>query len=153
MMQGRQKIKDIVAALTDTDEIDHQSRTETLNKTLKTLLDQQYLRTVNWWNLMPNDDLLNKITLEEEKRLRGDLTTSASMSSKTIKAAASASQLRVKELKSDDKTMEGLKRKADEMIDAATHKQIKRNKRAHDVDDSEEEIKLDVDVIYLFYVG
>jgi RNA polymerase III subunit RPC82 len=152
MMQGRQKIKDIVAALTDTEEIDHQSRTEMLHKTLKTLLDQQYLRTVNWWNLMPNDDLLNKITLEEEKRLRGGDTTSASMSSKTMKEAAAESERRIKELKSDDKTMEGLKRKADEMIDVATHLRGKRLKRVHEMDEAEEEIKLDVDVINLSHL-
>jgi hypothetical protein len=146
MMQGRQRIKDIVAALTDADDIDHQLRTEMLHKTLKTLLDQQYLKTVSWWNLMPNDDLLNKITLEEEKKLRGENTTSASMSSKTIKAAASESERRLKALKSNDKMMEGLKRKADEKIDVKTHMSNKRRKRGHEVEEMEDITRLDIDV-------
>ena len=42
MMQGRQKIKDIIAALTD---VNDPSSLKKLQKTLKTLLDQQFLRT------------------------------------------------------------------------------------------------------------
>ena len=102
-MQGRQRIKDIVAALTDPNDVDYQLRTKTLYTTLTTLINQNYLRVVTWWNLMPPDDLLNKITLEEEKKLRGEMTTSAGLSTKTIKEAAAETEKRLKALKEDDK--------------------------------------------------
>lgn len=145
MMQGRQRIKDIVAALTDTEHIDHQLRTRTLNTTLVMLLNQQYLRTVNWWNVMPPEDLHNKINLEEEKKVRGEDTTSASLSAKSLKAAAAGTAERLKMLKGDDKVLEGVKRKASELIDVTMHRANKR-RRLENSDDEEEEVKLDYDV-------
>ena len=146
MMQGRQKIKDIIAALTD---INDKTSLKKLQKTLKTLLDQQYLRTVSWWNLIPPDELVSKITLEEEKKLRAGATTSASMTSKVIKEAGKATQTRLKAMRHDDKTMEGLKRKASDMISIQGH--LDKKRRLHliveDEDEEEEEnVGFDFDV-------
>jgi hypothetical protein len=148
MMQGRQRIKDVISTLTDSSDIDHQLRTRTLNNTLTTLLNQKYLRVVQWWHLMPPDDLENKIMQEEEKKLRGEQTTSAGLSTKTIKEAASNSLSRLNALKEDDKKMEGLKRKANERIDVESFRQTKRRRRGYTVDDEaeEEETRLDVNV-------
>jgi hypothetical protein len=146
-MQGRQRIKDIVSALTDTEDIDHQLRARTLNTTLQTLLNQQYLRTVSWYNIMPPEDLHNKITIEEEKKVRGGDTTSASLSAKNIKLAATGTAERLKAMKGDDKVMEGVKRKASEMVDLKTHRAIKKRRgRYTPSDDEEEEATLDLDV-------
>lgn len=136
LMQGRQKINDIIAALTDPNDVDYQTRLKSLHKTLTNLLDQQYLRTVNWWNLMPPDDLVHKITLEEEKKLRGSGTTSAGMASKTIKEAGKATEKRLKSIKQDDKLMESLKRKRSEEVDIEAYL---KNKRRRVLDDDEEE--------------
>jgi hypothetical protein len=151
MMQGRQRIKDVISTLTDSSDIDHQLRTRTLNNTLTTLLNQKYLRVVQWWHLMPPDDLENKIMQEEEKKLRGEQTTSAGLSTKTIKEAASKSLSRLNALKEDDKKMEGLKRKANERIDIESFRQTKRRRRGYTVDDEaeEEEARLDVNVLPL----
>lgn len=147
MMQGRQRIKDIISTLTDSSDIDDKLRTKTLNNTLTTLLNQKYLRVVQWWHLTPPDDLQTKISQEEEKKLRGEKTTSAGLSTKTIKEAASKTLTRLNALKEDDKKMEGLKRRADEKIDIATHREAKRRRRGYVLDDEEEEVPtLDVNV-------
>lgn len=138
-MQGRLRIRDIVTALTDPNDIDYEHRLKQLYSTLTTLLNQQYLRPVNWWNLMSPDDLANKVTIEEEKKLRGGGTTSASMTSKMIKEAAAAGEARVKALKHDDKVMESLKRKTPDTINAATHRKNKKRKIWADDDDDDEE--------------
>jgi hypothetical protein len=145
-MQGQQKIKDIIAALTD---VNDPSSLKRLQKTLKTLLDQQFLRTVNWWNLMPQDELFSKITLEEEKKLRAGATTSASMTSKVKKEAGKATETRLKAMRHDDRTMEGLKRKASDMISIEGHRA--KTQRLHliieDEDEEEEEsVRFDYDV-------
>jgi hypothetical protein len=144
MMQGRQRIKDIVAALTDTDDIDHQLRSRTLNTTLMTLLKEQYLRTVNWWNIMPAFDLHNKIALEEEKKLRGEDTTSASLSAKTLKEAAKGTADRLKTIKGDDRVLEGVKRKANELIDVQHLRESKRRRIDNDVKEEKDELDFDV---------
>lgn len=154
MMQGRQRIKDIISTLTDSSDIDHKLRTKTLNKTLTTLLNEKYLRVVQWWHLTPPDDLQTKIAQEEEKKLRGEKTTSAGLSTKTIKEAASKTLTRINALKEDDKTMEGLKRRADEKIDIGAHREAKRRRRGHVVDDDEEEVPtLDVNVLSFLIPG
>jgi hypothetical protein len=145
LMQGRQRIKDIVSTLTDTEDIDHNLRRKTLNNTLKNLLKHQYLRTVNWWNLMPADDLVAKITMEEEKKVRGGGSTSASMATKAIKEAGKATVSRLKALKRDDKAMETLKRKASEQISVESYRNSKR-RRVEEGEDDEEELRLDLDV-------
>ena len=147
-MQGRQRIKDIISTLTDASDIDHQLRTRTLNNTLTTLLNQKYLRVVQWWHLIPPDDLETKIVQEEEKKLRGQQTTSAGLSTKSIKEAASNSLSRLNALKEDDKKMEGLKRKANEKIDIEALRQTKRRRRGYvdDEEEGEEEVRLDVNV-------
>lgn len=149
MMQGRQRIKDIISTLTDSSDIDHKSRTKTLNNTLTTLLNEKYLRVVQWWHLTPPDDLQTKIAQEEEKKLRGEKMTSAGLSTKTIKEAASKTLTRINALKEGDKKMEGLKRRADEKIDIAAHREAKRRRRGYALDDDEEEevTTLDVNVL------
>ena len=144
MMQGRQRIKDIIAALTDPNDIDHHHRLKTLQMTLKNLLNEQYLRTVNWWHIMPADDLVAKITLEEEKKLRSG-STSASLTSKSIKEAKGAMEKRIIALKHDDKFLESLKRKASEKLDLETHRKSKR--RRIEEDEESDEFKFDFDVL------
>jgi len=154
MMQGRQRIKDIISTLTDASDIDHQLRTRTLNNTLRTLLNQKYLRVIQWWHLMPPDDLETKIVQEEEKKLRGEKTTSAGLSTKTIKEAASNTLTRLNALKEGDKKMEGLKRKANEKMDIESLRQNKRRRRAYMMEDDEEEQEeaiLDVNVSPIQY--
>jgi hypothetical protein len=146
MMQGRQKIKDLIAALTD---VNDPASLKKLQKTLKTLLDQQFLRTVNWWNLMPPDELVNKIALEEEKKLRAGATTSASLTSKVKKEAEKATETRLKAMRHDDRTMDGLKRKASDMISIEDHRAKRRRLHLIFEDEDEEEegnIRFDFDV-------
>jgi RNA polymerase III subunit RPC82 len=143
-MQGRQKIKDIIAALTDSNDVDYQTRLKSLHKMLTTLLDQQYLRTVNWWNLMPPDDLAHKISLEEEKKLRGSGTTSAGMASKTIKEAGKAAEKRLKSMKQDDKLMASLKRKPEEEVDIEAYRKSKRRRVLDDDDEEQQEFTWNV---------
>lgn len=97
---------------------------------------------------MPPDDLETKLTQEEEKKLRGEQTTSAGLSTKSIKEAASNSLSRLNALKEDDKKMEGLKRKANEKIDIEALRQTKRRRRGYVADEEEEEevVRLDVNV-------
>jgi hypothetical protein len=146
MMQGRQRIKDIIATLTDTNDVDYQLRLKTLHNTLTLLLNEQYLCTVNWWNLMPPDDLLAKITLEEEKKVRLG-TTSASLASKAVKEAREATERRLAALKHDDK---GLKRKASEMIDIQTHR-MRKKRKVEDDEEEEQEGRFEFDVISFFW--
>ena len=154
LMQGRLRIKDIVTALTDPNDVDYGLRLKQVHSTLTTLLNQQYLRTVNWWNLMPPDDLANKVTIEEEKKLRGGGTTSVSMSSKQIKEAGKAGEARVRALKLDDKAMESLKRKAPEMVNATTHRKNKKRRLMGDSDEEEEkEEKFEFDVFAFHQCG
>lgn len=149
MMQGHQRIKDIIAALTDKTDIDHDIRVKQLNTTLKKLWNEQYLRTISWWNLMPPDDLSSKINLEEEKRVRGEMTTSASMTTKLVKEAGEAARRRLDALKQDDRNQTSLKRKAAEKIDMKTLR--KRRRIEEDSADDEEEVTFDFDV-FLFGV-
>src|SRR5271169_1352718 len=118
-MQGHQKIKDIIAALTDRND---PKSLKTLQNTLDRLLKQQYLRAVNWWNLMPSHDLTAKITLEEEKKTRGEKTTSASLAAKEIKSASVVAERRIKNLAIQDKRMEGVKRKLSDKISPNDHR-------------------------------
>lgn len=146
MMQGRQKIKDLISAFTDPNDA---TSLKKLQKTLKTLLDRQFLRPVNWWNLMPPDELVSKITLEEEKKLRSGATTSASMTSKVKKEAGKATETRLKAMRHDDRTMEGLKRKASDMISIQDHRAKRQRMHLIVEDDDEEEeenIHFDFDV-------
>lgn len=146
-MQGRQRIKDIVSALTDKDDINHDERTKTLNRTLKSLLNEQYLCTVNWWNLTPPDELNAKIILEEEKKLWLGATTSATLPARIKKEAGESARKRLSALKQDDKNMAGLKRKAIELVDASTHRSGKRRRVEEDDEEEEDEdAKLDFDV-------
>jgi hypothetical protein len=146
MMQGHQRIQDIIAALTDSSHIDHEHRTKTLNTALKTLWNQRYLRRINWWNLMPPDDLASKINLEEEKKIQGEkMTTSATLTSKALKEAGEASRKRIAELNKEKRTEGSLKRKATDKIDIQTF----RKKRRFEDDDEEEkdkELRSDFDV-------
>ena len=145
MMQGRQNIKDIIAALTDAND---RARLDTLYKTLTMLLDQQYLRIVDWWHLMPPYELHNRLTLEEEKKLRAGATTSAGMPSKVIKEAAKSTESRIKVLRREDRMMAGLKRKASEKNDVHGHRDKRRRKRLtlEDDEDDEEEVRFDFEV-------
>ena len=153
LMQGGQKIKNIITALTDPNDINYQSRLKALHKTLVTLSNQQYFRTVNWWNLMPPDELQAKITLEEEKKLRREgATSSAAMTAKSIKEAGKATEHRLKALRHDDKTMEGLKRKASDMIGIDDHRDKKRRLMRIEDDDEEDEVRFEFDVLS-FYVA
>jgi len=150
MMQGHQRIKDIIAALTDKTDIDYDIRAKQLNTTLKKLWNEQYLRTISWWNLMPPDDLSSKINLEEEKRVRGGTTTSASMTTKLVKEAGEAAKRRLDALKQDDRNQTSLKRKAAEKIDMKTLR--KRRRIEDDSADEEDEVTFDFDV-FLFSVA
>jgi len=141
-MQGHQKIKDIIAALTDRND---PKSLKTLQDTLDKLLKQQYLRAVNWWNLMPSHDLNAKITLEEEKKARGEKTTSASLAAKDIKSASAVAEKRIKNLAAQDKKMEGVKRKLSDKISPNDHRGSKRRRTAAAfVSDNEEEDKKEV---------
>ena len=153
LMQGGQKIKDITAALTDPNDIDYQSRLKTLQKTLITLANQQYFRTVHWWNLIPQDELNHKLQLEEETKLReSGQTTSVSMASKIIKEAGKATEHRLKALKYDDRTLDGLKRKASEMIDIDSHRNKRRRLIVEDEEEDEDAVRFDFDVLSPFYI-
>lgn len=151
-MQGNQRIKDIIAALTDKNDIDHDMRAKQLNNTIKKLWNQQYLRTVNWWNLMPPDDLATKINLEEEKKLRGHQTTSAGMTARMVKEAGEAAKKRLGELKQDDRRQDSLKRKAVDKIDIKTLRERKR-RRIEDDSEEEEEVLFDFDVRFGLLFG
>jgi 50S ribosomal subunit-associated GTPase HflX len=143
-MQGRQRIKDILAAFTDPTDPDSPSRLKTVKKALNALLTQQYLRTVSWWNLMPPDEVMNKIALEEEKKLRkAGASTSVSMTAKTQKEAAKAADERIQNMKKDERNMESLKRKVVDKEEASGPK--KRRLMAKE-DEEEEHVKFDYDV-------
>jgi len=152
MMQGHQRIKDIIAALTDKNDIEHDTRSSQLNNTIKKLWNQQYLRTVHWWNLMPPDDLSSKINLEEEKKLRGEKTTSASMTTKLVKEASEAAKRRINALKQDDRSQDSLKRKAMDKIDMKTLRDRKR-RRIEEDSEGEQEVTFDFDVVLCFDLG
>jgi len=154
LMQGGQKIKDITTALTDSNDIDYQSRLKTLQKTLITLVNQQYFRTVHWWNLIPQDELNHKLQLEEETKLReSGQTTSVSMTSKIIKEAGKATEHRLKAMMYEDRTLDGLKRKVSEMIDIDSHRNKRRRLIVEDDDDEEEDVvRFDFDVISFYVV-
>ena len=143
-MQGHQRIKDIVATFSDSTAADSQSRLKTIQKALHALLSQQYLRTVSWWNLMPPDEVLNKIALEEEKKLRSaGATTSLSMTAKHQKEAAKAADDRIKNMKKDERNMESLKRKAP---DKEELRGLKKRRIMVDEAEEEEKVKFDYDV-------
>lgn len=146
-MQGHQKIKDIIAALADHDD---PRSLQTLKDTLDKLLKQQYVRAVNWWNLMPSEDLVAKITLEEEKRTRGEKTTSAGLASKAIKEASAAAVQRIKKLEVEDKRMEGVKRKLESVVKPSESRKIKKRKIEISISDDDEEeqqeVRFDFDV-------
>jgi hypothetical protein len=144
-MQGRQRIKDIIAALTDANDIDHDIRAKQLSDIIKKLWNNKYLRIVDWWSLMPPDDLATKINLEEEKRLRGDQTTSASLPAKVVKEANEAAKRRLTRLKQENRSQDTLKRKATDKIDIKTLRERKRRK-IEESDDEEEEVAFDFDV-------
>src|SRR5579859_5113934 len=141
MMQGPQRVKDIIDGLTDKSDIDHPIRTKTLNKTLNTLLAQKYLRIVDWWTHMPPDDLANKLKAEEEKKLRGEQSTSASLSAKAIKEATSNAEKRLAQLKEEDRSMVGLKRRASTKVDLETARRNKRRKLDDNSDEEEDAIE------------
>jgi len=150
-MQGHQKINDIIAALTDRDD---PKSLKTLQDTLDKLLKQQYLRAVNWWNLMPSHDLQAKLTLEEEKKTRGEKTTSASLAAKDIKSASAVAEKRIKNLATQDKKMEGVKRKVSDKISPNDYRGSKRRRMVAAFSDDEEEdkkeVKFDFDVCEWF---
>jgi hypothetical protein len=146
-MQGHQKIKDIITALTNhTDP----KGLKTVQDTMDKLLKQQYLRAVNWWNLMPSHDLQAKITLEEEKKTRGEKTTSASLAAKDIKSASAVAERRIKVLATQDKKMEGVKRKVSDKISPNDYRGSKRRRMvaafSDDEEEDEKEVKFDFDV-------
>ena len=145
MMQGHLRIKDIISSLTDEKDINYNTRAKQLNVTIKNLWNQQYLKTVNWWNLMSSDDLAAKLHLEEEKLLRGDQSTSASMTAKQNKEATENAKKRLNELKQENRGTDSLKRKAHEKTDLKTFRDRKRRKIDNDSDE-EEEITFDFDV-------
>jgi hypothetical protein len=135
-MQGRQRIKDILASFTDATAADAQSRLKTVQKALNTLLSQQYLRTVSWWNVMPADEFANKILVEEEKKLRSErATTSASMTAKHQKEAAKKADERIIMIKKEERNLESLKRK---MVDTGEPRSSKKRRRVVENDDEEE---------------
>ena len=143
-MQGNQRINDIIAAFSDSTAADSQSRLKTVQKALHALLSQQYLRTVSWWNLMPPDEVLNKIALEEEKKLRNaGASTSVSMTAKRQKEAAKAADERIKNMKKDERNMESLKRKA---VDKDEQRGLKKRRIMVDEDEDEEKVKFEYDV-------
>jgi len=143
-MQGNQRIKDIIAAFSDSSAADFQSRLKTVQKALHALLSRQYVRTVSWWNLMPPDEVLNKIALEEEKKLRNaGASTSVSMTAKRQKEAAKAADERIKNMKKDERNMESLKRKA---VDKDEQRGLKKRRIMLDEDEDEEKVKFDYDV-------
>ena len=147
-MQGHQKIKDITTALTDQED---PRSLKTLRDALDKLLKQQYLRAVNWWNLMPPHDLVAKITLEEEKKTRGEKTTSVSMAAKDIKSASAVAAKRIKNMETEDKKMEGVKRKASNIVTPELYRKNKKRRVAlafsdDDEEEEEKEVKFDFDV-------
>ena len=137
-MQGHQKIKDIIAALADRDD---PRSLQTLKDTLDKLLKQQFVRAVNWWNLMPSDDLVAKITLEEEKKTRGEKTTSAGLAAQAIKKVNAAAVKRIKHLEVEDKRMEGMKRKLDNAIKPSESGSFKKRKMEIVSDDEHDDLK------------
>ena len=72
-----------------------------------------------------------------------------SMTAKMIKQAGKATETRLKALKRDDRAMESLKRKADEMVDHKTHQKNKRRRNIVDDDEEEEEeLRFEFDVSF-----
>jgi hypothetical protein len=142
-MQGRQRIKDILASFSDSTAADSQSRLKTVQKALNTLLTQQYLRTVSWWNVIPADEFTNKVLVEEEKKLRSERsTTSVSMTAKHQKEAAKKADIRISMMKRDERNMESLKRK---LVDDGGHRK-KRRVVVEDDDEEEDCVVFDYDV-------
>lgn len=87
---------------------------------------------------------MNKIALEEEKKLRSaGASTSVSMTAKHQKEAAKAADERIKNMKKDERNMESLKRKA---VDKEGTRGIKKRRIMVDEDEEEERIKFDYDV-------
>jgi hypothetical protein len=143
-MQGRQRIKDILASFTDTTAADSHSRLKTVQKALNTLLSQQYLRTVSWWNVIPADEFASKVLVEEEKKLRNERsTTSVSMTAKLQNEAAKKADTRISMMKKDERNMESLKRK---VVDTGEPSKKKRRLLVEDDDEKEERVVFDYDV-------
>ena len=93
---------------------------------------------------MPPDEVLNKIALEEEKKLRNaGASTSVSMTAKRQKEAAKAADERIKNMKKDERNMESLKRKA---VDKDEQRGLKKRRIMVDEDEDEEKVKFDYDV-------
>lgn len=142
-MQGRQRIKDVLASFSDSTAADCRSRVKTVQSALNTLLSQQYLRTVSWWNVIPADEFANKVLVEEEKKLRSERsTTSVSMTAKHQKEAAKKADIRISMMKIDERNMESLKRKV--VDDVGPRK--KRRVFIEDDDEDEERVVFDYDV-------
>jgi hypothetical protein len=99
---------------------------------------------------MPSHDLQAKLTLEEEKKKRGEKKTSASLAAKDIKSASAVAERRIKNLATQDKKMEGVKRKVSDKISPNDYRGSKRRRMVAEFSDDEEEdkkeVKFDFDV-------